>query len=84
MGARKVKILFVAGLILFIIARLFCGVFEHDEFGSDVYFIKHRPIWKWRFYSPRGMSDLKLNQMTDKQKNEQLLFDEFVEKRIIR
>ncbi len=56
----------------------------HDEFGDDVYFIKHRPTWKWRFCSPSGMGDLEPNQMNAEQKNEQLLFDEFVAKRITR
>jgi hypothetical protein len=69
---------------LFLVIRLFCGVYVHDEFGEDVYFIKHKPTWKWRFYSPRGMSDLSINEMTIEQKNEQLLFDEFVGKRINR
>ena len=82
---RKIsKIFLIVGLLLCLTVRLFCGVFEHDEFGDDVYFIKYRPTWKWRFYSPRGMSDLELNQMTIEQKNEQLLFDEFVGKRITR
>ncbi len=69
---------------MFLVIRLFCGVYVHDEFGEDVYFIKHKPTWKWRFYSPRGMSDLSINEMTIEQKNEQLLFDEFVGKRINR
>ena len=84
MNKKKGIIILIVGLLFCLTIRLFCGVFEHDEFGNDVYFVKHRPTWKWRFYSPTGMSDLELNQMTVEQKNEQLLFDEFVDKRFTR
>lgn len=84
MNRRKIKLLGIIGIILFVTTRFFCGVFEHDEFGDDVYFIKHKPTWKWRFKSPRGMSDLELDQMNEEQKEEQILFDEFVDKRISR
>lgn len=52
-----------------IIVRFFCGVYVHDEFNEEHFFIKHKPTWKWKFYSPRGMSDLKFEEMTEKQKN---------------
>lgn len=81
---KKYKVIFVVILLLSLTIRLFCGVFEHDEFGDDVYFIKHSPTWKWRFYSPQGESDLELDQMTVEQQKEQLLFDEFVNNRIAR
>ncbi|GAA4770975.1 MULTISPECIES: hypothetical protein [Flavobacterium] len=81
---KKHKIAVTISIIFYITVRLFCGVFEHDEFGNDVYFIKHKPTWKWRFYSPQGMSDLDLSQMTPAQQEEQLLFDEFVGNRITR
>lgn len=81
---KKHKLTLVIGLLLCITIRLFCGVFEHDEFGDDVYFIKHKPTWKWRFRSPQGMSDLKIDQMTPAQQEEQILFDEFVGGRITR
>lgn len=81
---KKHKLTLVISLLLCITIRLFCGVFEHDEFGDDVYFIKHKPTWKWRFRSPQGMSDLKIDQMTPAQQEEQILFDEFVGNRIRR
>ncbi|SHJ03669.1 hypothetical protein [Flavobacterium terrae] len=81
---KKHKLTLVIGLLLCITIRLFCGVFEHDEFGDDVYFIKHKPTWKWRFKSPQGKSDLKIDQMTPAQQEEQILFDEFVGNRIRR
>ena len=84
MGNKKTKAIFISILILSLIIRLFCGVFVHDEFGDNVYFIKYKPTWKWRFYSPRGMSDQGANQLTKQQKYEQQLFDEYVGKRVTR
>ena len=75
------------GLILFIIIvagiiiRLFAGVYIHDEFGEKHFFIKHRPIWKWSFHSPAGLSDLRIEELTSNDQKEQLLFDEFIRKR---
>ena len=62
-----------------IIAKFWIGVYQHDEFSNEKYmFVKHRAIWKTYFYSPRGMSDLKLSEMTDEEQFEQRLFDEFI------
>lgn len=63
---------------VFIVLRLWIGIYTHDEFGDNYVFIKHRPIWKSYFFSPRGMSDLKLSEMSIEDQNEQKLFDEFV------
>ena len=84
MNKRKIKFLVIINLVLCFAVRFFCGVFEHDEFDEDIYFIKYKPTWKWRFYSPRGMSDLELNQMTNEQKYEQKMFDKYVGNRIKR
>lgn len=83
-GKKKYILLLVISTSLFLTVRLFCGVFEHDEFNEDIYFIKHRPIWKWRFYSTIGMSDLDTSNLSSEQKREQKLFDEFVAKRMNR
>lgn len=61
-----------------ILGRLFLGVYVHDEFYEKHLFIKHRPTWKWKFYSPSGMSNLTMDDLTDKEKKEQLLFNEFI------
>ena len=75
----KNKLKFISFLILFgITSKFWIGVYEHDEFFNNVFFIKHRPIWKTFFYSPRGMSDMKLSQMSIDNQVEQKLFDEFV------
>ena len=72
----KKMIFLIIGILIF--AKFWIGVYKHDEFGGDNIFIKHRPIWKTFFYSPRGMSDLKLSEMSIENQNEQKLFDEFV------
>ena len=58
--------------------RIWFGVYIHEEFGDTELFIKHRPIWKWKFYSPINMSDLKLEDLSKEKREEQLLFNEFV------
>jgi len=72
------KIIAIVLIITFgIVARFWIGIYEHNEFSSTHIFLKHRPIWKWCFYSPIGMGELdKLT--TPEQRNEQRLFDEFI------
>ncbi|WP_353778686.1 hypothetical protein [Winogradskyella sp. 3972H.M.0a.05] len=74
---RKIRILILVTIIL-ILLKFWVGIYIHDEFGGKHLFIKHRPIWKTFFYSPRGMSDLKLSEMSLEEQNEQILFDEFI------
>ncbi|MBC3848006.1 hypothetical protein H8K90_16545 [Winogradskyella echinorum] len=70
--------LIVIVLIFAIIAKFWIGIYEHDEFGSKHFFIKHRAIWKSYFYSPIGMSDSLLSQFPSEEQKEQMLFEEFV------
>ena len=65
-------------IIISTLAKFWIGIYTHDEFGEKHLFIKHKAIWKTFFYSPRGMSDLKLSEMSIKKQNEQNLFDEFI------
>ncbi|PXY43276.1 hypothetical protein [Flavobacterium hydrophilum] len=58
-------------LALTLSARLFCGVYIHDEFAESHFFIKHKPTWKWEFYSPQGMSDLKFEDLSKEKQIEQ-------------
>lgn len=74
----KLKITLLIICFFALIVRLFCGIYVHDEFEETHFFVKHKPTWKWKFYSPRGMSDLKLEEMTDQQKVEQKYWDEFI------
>ncbi|PDS24949.1 hypothetical protein [Flavobacterium branchiophilum] len=61
-----------------ILVRLFFGVHVDDEFGDKSIFVKHRPTWKWKFYSPIGMSDLKMDDLTKEKQIEEKYYDEFV------
>jgi hypothetical protein len=75
----KKKIIIIISLLpISLVTRLWTGVYHHDEFAETHFFIKHRPIWKWTFYSPIGMSDYQLNDLTEEQRTEQLLFEEFI------
>lgn len=65
-------------LILLVSIRIWFGIYVHDEFGDTELFLKHRPAWKWKFYSPIGMSDLRFENLSEKQKQEQLFFKEFI------
>ena len=58
--------------------RLFCGVYNHDEFTESYFFIKHRPTWKWEFYSPQGMSDIKFEDLSKEKQSEQKYFNEYI------
>lgn len=74
------KVIKLSGIILgvLIFSKFWVGIYADDEFPESYFFIKHRPIWKTYFYSPRGMSDLKLSEMSEERQKEQLLYDEFV------
>ena len=74
---KKITVLILISVIVLTI-RLFCGVYEHDEFAETNFFIKHRPTWKWRFYSPIGMSDMKMEELSKEKQIEQQYFNEFV------
>ncbi|MEN2400790.1 hypothetical protein GKZ90_0013470 [Flavobacterium sp. MC2016-06] len=75
----KKKILIAVFTFAFILTiRLFCGVYIHDEFGETHFFIKHRPVWKWEFYSPLGMSDTGIEELPGDEQIEQKYFNEFV------
>lgn len=74
----KKIVLISIGIVLVILARLWLGVYHHDEFAETHLFLKHRPTWKWTFYSPIGMSDKTVDDLSKEQKEEQLLFEEFI------
>lgn len=77
----KKKLIIGFGLILFAIAfRFYFGIYVEEEFGDKNLFLKHRPIWKWKFYSPIGMSDLKIKDLTIEKQIEEKYYDEFIRK----
>ncbi len=71
----------ILGIFIFatlLIVRLFCGVYIHNEFAGKHFFIKHRPTLKWTFYSPIGMSDKKIEELSKEEQIDQKYFNEFV------
>ncbi|MBS7252414.1 hypothetical protein [Flavobacterium branchiicola] len=68
----------VFAFAIVITIRLFCGVYHHDEFAEKYFFIKYRPVWKWTFYSPIGMSDRKIEELSKEEQLEQKYFNEFI------
>lgn len=70
-------------ILLFIFMYLFSGVYEDDEFNERYFFIKKYPTYKWYFYSPRNSSDMKIEDMNDKQKYEQKMYDQYVSDKLI-
>ncbi len=79
---KKLKIILLL-FYIFLVAKFWIGMYEDDEFGEKRLFIKHKPIWKSYFYSPRGMRDWKIKDMPTEYQEEQKLFDEFIIKKII-
>lgn len=74
----KKKAIVLSSLIVGLVSRLWLGIYQHNEFATTHLFLKHRPTWKWSFHSPVGMSDDTLHDLTKEQREEQLLFNEFV------
>ena len=77
---KKVILIGIITVLFSLLIRLYFGVYIHDEFGDKCYFIKHKATWKWKFYSPIGMSDTKFEELNIEKQIEQRYFDEFVSK----
>ncbi|QOG02257.1 hypothetical protein [Flavobacterium sp. MDT1-60] len=75
---KKIILLGIFIFAIVFIIRLFCGIYIHDEFAEKHFFIKHRPSLKWTFYSPIGMSDNKIEELSEENQIEQKYFNEFV------
>ena len=75
---RKISFSVLIFIIVGIFIRLFFGIYTNPEFHGNHIFIKHRPNWHWYFYSPVGLSDMTMEDLTDEQKIEQKYWDEFV------
>lgn len=74
------KIIYV---LLFIFIYLFSGIYEDDEFNERYFFIKTSPTYKWYFYSFRNAGDMKIEDMDNKQKYEQKMYDQYVSDKLI-
>lgn len=77
----KPNIYLIVGTVFIILTWLFVGLFRDDEFCELDIFIKHHPTFKVNFYSPTGMSDLTVNDLSADKQVEEIAFEEFVNKR---
>lgn len=79
---RKAVTVIFAILLFLVIGRFYSGVYDDDEFNEKYFFIKNSPTWKWYFYSPRGMSDQTLQEMSEIERNEQLMYEKYIPNRV--
>ncbi len=75
-------ILGVSIIIDSIFFRLYFGIYTNDEFGDKHLFMKHRPTLKWKFYSPIGMSDMRIQELPKDKKFDEKNFEEFVRQKV--
>lgn len=78
---RKVIFVGLFAITFLILIRLFFGIYFDDEFGEQNVFVKHKLTWKWKFYTPIGMSDLKMEDLCYEKQIEEKYYDEFVRKK---
>lgn len=78
---RHLKYVIGCGLILFLAGWLFLGIYRDREFGDKYLFVKHMPTFKFNFYAPLGESDVRLDKLDRERRSEEMLYQEFVEKR---
>jgi len=74
----RLNIYLVFGTVFLLLTWLFVGLFRDDEFYELDLFTKHRPTFKMNFYSPIGMQDLKVEDLTPDRQLEEIAFQEFV------
>ncbi len=79
----RLNIYIIIGAFFVILTWLFVGLFRDDEFYEPDLFTKYRPTLKVNFYSPIGMQDLKVDDLSSEKKDEEIAFQEFVMKRNI-
>ena len=79
----RLNIYLFAGTVFLLLTWLFVGLFRDNEFCELDIFTKHRPTFKINFYSPTGMSDLTVNDLTADKQVEEIAYEEFVDKRNI-
>ena len=71
----------IIGALFFLLTWLFVGLFRDSEFYEPELFIKNRATFKLNFYSPTGMSDFSINDLSPEKRIEEKAFEDMVEKR---
>ena len=77
---RYWKYVISGALLLWLAGWLFLGIYRDREFSDKYLFIKHRPTFKFNFYAPAGESDKKPEDLAPENRQEEIMFIEFVEK----
>ncbi|WP_237488018.1 hypothetical protein [Hufsiella arboris] len=77
MTARP-NIYIVLGTVFILLTWLFVGIYRDDEFYEQNLFTKHRPTFNVKFHSAIGMQDLKLDDLFENRKAEEIAYQEFV------
>ena len=68
----RLNIYVIIGAFFVILTWLFVGLFRDDEFYEPDLFTKYRPTLKVNFYSPIGMQDLKVDDLSSDKKAEEI------------
>lgn len=71
----------IFGALFLLATWLFVGLFRDSEFKNPELFIKNRATFKLIFYSPKGMSDLSIYDLSPEKRIEEKAFNNMVEKR---
>lgn len=58
----------------------YIGVKNHPEESHRMVIVKHRPSLKLEFYSPIGDSDKSFEELSPKEQEEELLYQEFIKR----
>ena len=74
----KPNLYILIGTVFILLTWLFVGLFRDDEFNEPTLFTKYRPTFKVNFYSPIGMQDLELKELSPDKQKEEIAFREFV------
>src|SRR6267142_6700651 len=74
----KINIYLLIGSFFLIVSVLFIGLFRDDEFYQPSLFLKYRPTFKMEFYSPIGMSDFEISDLSPEKQKEEIAFQDFV------
>jgi hypothetical protein len=74
----RLNIYLVLGTVFMLLTWLLVGLFRNGEFYEPTLFTKNRPTFKVNFYSPIGMQDLELKDLSPDGQLEEIAFQEFV------
>ncbi|MNK00372.1 hypothetical protein D3C87_181560 [compost metagenome] len=74
----KKKGFLITGIISFIITWLFVGIYRDPEFQHSHFFFKYTPSFKVSFFSPIGMDDKKITDLSPEKQQEEKIFQRFI------